>query len=152
MAVNFLFCVPLQRFQPTLARCSPQSTAWKSSSHTSRHWLCTGQHTRSTHSVPSARAAMPGLHARSPATSMQPITTTRTWIWDGAPYYKSQILVSVKVHNHNRLSDIAVALESPHMLLVKLEALIKAVLLCRSSFLFVSCRIREQAIWEIKRN
>lgn len=44
------------------------------------------------------------------------------------------------------------ALELPHMLLVKLEALIKVVLLCRSSFLFVSCRIREQAIWGIKRN
>lgn len=138
------FFLPLQLPHPTPAHCSPQSTVWKSSSCTSHHSVCTGHHTRGTHSVPSARAALLGLHTCSLATSMLPITTTRICICDSTQCYKSLILTSVCLHNC-RLRDNTVALELLHILPFRSHDQSFAVFWVLS-FLIVRCNRRYEKI------
>lgn len=84
----------------------------------SHHWLCTGQHTSGTRLVPSARAALPGLHTWRPATSTNPIMTTRTWIWDNARCYRSQIIVWVSLNRLIMPRHWTVTLRLPGILAV----------------------------------
>lgn len=92
-----------------LACCS--LPVWKKSSECVsdiRCWVCIGQHSRRSTSVlaPSDRCFARALWKLSRESGSE-----------GTSYYKSQILLSVKVHNNTRLAHIAVAqepLDMPH--------------------------------------